>query len=148
MAHLLPDSSQPHEAEPVDDLAELRNELADLREDMEQLKQAYQSDRDVMGRMLHALRAVFGGNLEAAPAAAPTSGIPQPPNEAAWRMWKERLPEPCGRIIDGLLIQPLTQTQMSRMARIHTSNISRYLQILRSNSLVEKDGDRWRLKRL
>jgi hypothetical protein len=145
--HLLPDSDGPHEAEPVDEFAELREELEALREDFEQFRQQVQQDRDSMGRMLHALRAVFGGDLEAA---TPSSmgGVPQPPNAAAWQMWKDRLPGACPKVIDALLIQPMTATQLIAATRTSYATVQRAVTVLKSNALLDKDGERWRLKRL
>lgn len=81
-------------------------------------------------------------------ASAPTADTLRPPDAAAWAAWKARFSEPTARIIDALMIQPLTQTQIATQAHIHQTNVSRYMTPLKTNGLVEQDGSRWRLKRL
>lgn len=71
-----------------------------------------------------------------------------PHDAVKWNAWKQRLSEPTGRIIDALLVQPLTATQIATQARIHSTNVSKYMAPLKNNGLLEQDGSRWRLKRL
>jgi len=82
---------------------------------------------------------------QTAAAAADTS---LPHDATKWNAWKQRLPEPTGRIIDALLIQPLTHTQIATQAQMHPNNVHKYIGPLKNNGLVEKNGNRWSLKRL
>jgi hypothetical protein len=130
--------------EPIDELTELREEVGELREQFESLQASYERDRAQWAGILHSLQAAFGGT----PAQESVGGAPQPQSSAAWQMWKERLPSGCGKIIDGLLIQPLTMSQMIRACSMAYGTIKNNMSILKNNSLVEKDGERWKLKRL
>lgn len=137
----------PLHAVPVDEPDEmqlLRDELADLQERFDVLEKSYQADRDKLGNLLHTLRSIFGG--DGAPVAASTATAP--PSEAAWRMWKERLPGACPKVIDALLIQPLTATQLIAATKTSHSTVQRAINVLENNALIEKDGARIRLKRL
>lgn len=72
----------------------------------------------------------------------------QPPDAAVWSMWKQRLPGACPKVIDALLIQPLTATQLIAATKTSYSTVQRALDVLRNNGLVEKNGERVSLKRL
>src|ERR1700730_16890554 len=134
---LLVDSGGQREAEIVDESAELRQELADLREEFEQFKRSIEADRANLGRMLHGLRSVFSGG--AAPASTPMeSGSPRPHSPSAWQAWEEQLPPSCGKVIDALMVQPLTRTQMIALCRMDYSTVKKAVSILERNSLVEQ----------
>lgn len=140
---------EPEEVFGVNELEDLRAELAELREDFTKFRASIERDRNQLGSMLHGLRSVFSGG--AVPASATTSvdsGTPQPHSREKWDAWKQQLPSNCGRLIDALLIQPLTQTQMVGLCKMRQSGVSASLMILRRNSLVEQDGKMWKLKRL
>lgn len=141
-----PQLSGPIHAEPVDELAELREELSDLRGRFDALETSYQSDRDKLGSLLHALRAVLGGNGDGAPASSQSASMP--PSREAWNAWKQQLPDSCGKVIDALLVQPLTRTQMKAICKLAYNTVTAAVRILERNGLVEADGDFIRLKRL
>jgi DNA-binding transcriptional ArsR family regulator len=130
-----------------DELTELRAELDELRDRFDALKNSYENDRLTLLSILQSLRAVFDGGTVDGPAIA-SSSVKQPPSQAAWQMWKDRLPGACPKVIDALLIQPLTASQLIAAARTSHSSVTRALTVLRNNSLIEKDGDRIRLKKL
>jgi hypothetical protein len=136
----------PLHAEPVDENAELREQLADLRERFDSLEESYQQDRDKIGSLLHSLRAVFGGGGEVA--SPSPSGSNQPIPKAVYDAWKERLPPSCGRVIDALLVQPMGYNQLKSYCKASSSTIDAALSKLRANGLIEKDGNLNRLKRL
>lgn len=140
------ESGEVHEPEQVDESVSLQAELDELRDDFEALRSNYERDRKVWAGILANLRAAFSGAQVAAPESA--SGAPMPQSSAAWQMWKDRLPPACGKIIDALLIQPLTMTQMIRVCGLAYSTVKANVAILKNNTLLEKDGDRWKLKRL
>jgi DNA-binding transcriptional ArsR family regulator len=135
----------PLDAEPVNELTQLREDLESLREDFAKLQSSLERDRQSIGKMLHSLRAIFSGNGEMP--SGPVSPL-QPPNDAAWEMWKRRLPGACPQVIDALLIQPLTATQLISATGTSYSTVQRALNVLKGNGLTEKDGTRIRLKRL
>ena len=142
--HLLADSPTPHEAKPVDEFAVLREEIDELQAEVEEVRRGVQQ---VLAWM-NGLRAAVNGTTMPNSAPADNQGAPMPPNDAAWQMWKNRLPPGCGKIIDALLIQPLTSTQMIRVCGMAHRTVNANIAILKGNTLVEKDGDRWKLKRL
>lgn len=85
----------------------------------------------------------------AAPMTMPAAADTLLPHDVTkWNAWKQRLSGPTGRIIDALLVQPLTATQIATQARIHSTNVSKYMAPLKANGLLEQDGSRWGLKRL
>lgn len=145
---LLADSPKTHEAEAVDELAELREEMDSLRADFEALRDGLERDRERLANLLHALRGIFGGEPVHASAATGNAATFAPPSREKWQMWKERLPGACPKVIDALLVQPLTATQLIAATNTSFSTVQRALGVLRNNGLTEKDGARIRLKRL
>lgn len=125
-------------------IKEKRAELADMES----------AAKSIAGRLYNAflaLQAFF--EIHEAPSGEDASSTAssdtlRPHDETKWQAWKQRLPEPTGRIIDALLVQPLTATQIATQARIHTTNVSKYMAPLKNNGLLEQDGSRWKLKRL
>lgn len=102
-------------------------------------------------RTLHlALTAFFGSSSAPASVATADTGVDanMPHDVTKWNVWKQIFPEPTGRIIDALIIQPLTATQLAMQAKMHPNKVSKYMTPLKNNELVEKDGSKWRLKRL
>lgn len=138
--------SAPIEAEHIDELGELRERVDSLEARVEELHAGLERDRQAVGKMLHSLRAIFsGGDVQSStPSASPL----QPPNDAAWQMWKQRLPGACPKVIDALLIQPLTATQLIAATGTSYSTVQRALTVLQNNGLTERDGTRIRLKRI
>ncbi len=130
--------------EPVDELASVHEGLGRLRREFEAFKKDHRDDWANLGKMLQSARVTFGGNVQAATA----SGAPQPPDESAWNMWKQRLPGACPKVIDALLIQPLTATQLIAATGTSYSTVQRAINVLEGNSLIEREGTRIRLKRL
>jgi hypothetical protein len=142
-----PQLSGPIHAEPVDESAELREQIAELREEIESLRTEMRDERRHLTAILQSGRVVFGGP-GAVNEAQSASGAPAPPNRGAWDAWKQQLPGRCGKIIDALLVQPMTQTQLVGYCKMDRSTVSKMLTILSRNSLVDKDGNLNRLKRL
>lgn len=137
----------PLHAEPVDELAELREEISGLRDEIETLRTEMRDERRHLSAILQSGRVVFGGQ-GAVGEAQSVSGAPTPPNRSAWEAWKQQLPGRCGKVIDALLVQPMTQTQLIGYCKMDRSTVSKTLTILTRNGLVEKDGNLNRLKRL
>ena len=143
-----PQIEGPIHAVPVDDeVTTLREELNELRSKFDELKSAYQKDRENVGGFIHGLRALVGGS-GAAPSSQQSSSAPMPHNRDAWNAWKQQVPPACAKIIDALLVQPLTQTQIVSFCKMRQSTASQMLGILKRNGLIEMDGRLNRLKRL
>lgn len=142
---LLADAVTAVPVDQVDDAVKLRADLDDLRDEFEEFKSSVERDRNKLGSMLHAIRAVFGGADGAAPTAG--SSIPQPTPSAAYDAWKQRLPPSCGRVIDALLVQPMGYTQLKNFCKMGQSTLDQALAKLRANGLIEKDGTLNRLRR-
>lgn len=121
----------------MEDSARTSHSLSFLRKQLEPLHRA--------------LRGVFG-ELDAAGIGVEETRTPggplQPQSPSAWQAWKNQLPPSCGKIIDALLVQPLTSTQLKSMCKVSYETVRQSLLILSRNSLIEKEGDLNRLKRL
>lgn len=143
-----PALSGPIHAVPVeedDPIITLREELDELRDEFDGLRKNYERDRAQWAAILSSLQAAFGGGPVTS---VESGGAPMPQSSAAWQMWRDRLPGACPKVIDALLIQPLTATQLIAATKTSYSTVNRALEVLRNNALLEKDGDRWKLKRL
>ena len=136
---------------------ELKAKLAEAERQLLKLRVPVKYLREELEPLYTKLQAVMGHieltGVEADPTPTPMGGQPagsslQPPNAAAWKMWQDRLPGACSDVIDALLISPLTATQLMAAAKKSHSTIQRALEVLRSNALIEKNGDRVSLKRL
>lgn len=145
-----------------DDVASLHRKIqrleGDLRLKMDQLEQS-EARTTIAQRVLSRLRkqlqpqyeslqALFG-ELDQAGAVAEsvvgTAGQPIPASR--YDAWKQRLPPACGKVIDALLTQPLTQSQLETYCKMHFNTVRNSLLTLKSNSIVEKDSDKkWHLK--
>ena len=143
----------PIHAVPVDESDKLRREnvqlqnvLRDSREEMERMLQTV----DAFMMRLRPLHQILAEMFNADPGIMPQSqaSSPAPHNQDAWRAWKQQLPGPCAKIIDALLVQPLTQSQLITYCKMHYTTVSKTLGILKRNGLVEHDGKLLRLKRL
>lgn len=149
-----PQLSGPIHAVAVDEADELLRENAKLIKRLEEARNELDRMQVSVSEFVNRLRPLhqmldsfFGGTTGDSPASAP-SGTPMPHNRDAWTAWKQQLPERCGRIIDALLVQPLTQTQMKTFCKMDQATVSRMVSILDRNGLVERDGRLVKLKRL
>jgi DNA polymerase I-like protein with 3'-5' exonuclease and polymerase domains len=136
---------------------ELRAQLAETQRELLKLRIPVKELRREIEPLFIKMQAVMGyieltGVESEAPLASSTnhSGTSslQPPDAAAWQMWKQRLPGACPKVIDALLIQPLTATQLIAATNTSYSTVQRALDVLKNNGLTEKNGDRVSLKRL
>lgn len=142
---LLVDSPQTHVGEAVDELKELREELSDLHQEFDEFRTRMEVNQLQLAKLLHGFRSLLNGEVKAEPAATEPG---QPISSIAYSAWKQRLSPACGKIIDALLVQPLNATQLKKMCGIGYSTVTASLGILRANALLEKQGDRYSLKRL
>lgn len=139
----------PLHAEPVDENAELREELSDLRAEFGNFKESYERDRNQLASLLHGLRAVFGGSGEM-PASSPSSTGPLDPSRYA--PWKEKFRGQTASAIDILVKYEagLTRKQLASFLRVEpgSGTMSQIIFKLNKAELIVKDGNLLRLKRL
>jgi chromosome segregation ATPase len=138
----------------------LKQQLKDEREQAQQAiqdarRQSAQANRSraklkqVLSPFYQALRMIFeelsdvetDSTAESSPATGPIS-------ERAYQAWKERLPPACGKIIDALLVQSLTSSQLATMCKMHYDTAVKSLGILTKNGLIQKNGNLNQLRRL
>lgn len=154
---------------PSENLADLEREIRSLKQQLkderEQSQQAIQDARkqsaqanraraklkQALSPFYQALRMIFE-ELDDIDAENFTigqpSGINQPPNAAAYAAWKQQLPPSCAKIIDALLVQPATNSQLKTLCKLGSTSVSEGIRILTINNVVEKDGNLNRLRRL
>jgi hypothetical protein len=152
-----------------DSTAELRRRLERVQDDLADAKLKIQEERNRSAKALRGqlrlrqelsgLYRALKGVMEELPDDADiplgadvrmgaSAGIPQPAPSVAYDAWKSRLSPACGKIIDALLVQPLSQTQMISICGLAHSTVKMSVGTLKNNSLVEKHGDKYRLKQL
>lgn len=131
---------QPIDAEPVEQSEDpLRDELDELREDLDALRSQYERDRRTLTEFMSGLRALLSGGSAAA-SGATVADATQPIPSAVYDAWKQRLPPACGKIIDALLVQPMTNLQLKKFCKLGKSTVPQMITILVANKLVEKQG--------
>lgn len=108
--------------------------------------------REYTGPFFKLLTAIHGeldgANISEDTAIGHPPGESQPPSREKWQAWKNQLPPSCGKVIDALLVQPLTTTQLKGICKVSYESARQAIVILTRNGLIEKDGDMNRLKRL
>jgi hypothetical protein len=134
----------------VDENSRLREELAGSTATLHREQAPLRQVKKILDPLHRALQALYG-EIEAAgiedssaPAAAAAPGQPIP--ETKYAAWKQRLSPACGKIIDALLVQPLTHSQMVVYCKMHFDTIGKALKIMKANALLEQDGKVYRLK--
>ena len=130
---------------------DLERELADARADYEgeraQRVMALKNAPEVK-KLYKMLCLLFDGRGGPEVGVVVSTDVTQPIPVEAYAAWKNRLPPACGKIIDALLVQPMNNSQLKRFCGLGTSTVPQMITILKSNGLVEKDGDLNRLRRL
>jgi DNA-binding transcriptional ArsR family regulator len=135
----------------------LLNRIEELEAELKEVREKFEAERDTRLTMLRnspEVQKLYAMLLtlfhEAPNGATSVAGVEslQPQDEAKWRMWKDRLPGSADKVIDALLVSPLTATQLIAATKSSYSTVQRALDVLKSNGLTEKDGDRIRLKRI
>jgi hypothetical protein len=144
--HLLSEG-EPIAAQPVDELAELRDELADLQSQIHVLETNYERDRKQIQQLILSLRVIFSGDTEAVPtytSAPPTGG------DRRWDTWISKLGGKQGEFIRALLDHgAMTREQLRISTHSGSSTVDLVLRKLKELSLITKSGDgRWQLKQL
>jgi hypothetical protein len=146
-----------------DDPELLRRKIARLEGELQDSQDALQDERkrsangfraqarlkQSLQPFYQALQMIFGDleDVEVEPTGE-SAAATGPISERAYQAWKERLPPACGKIIDALLVQPLTITQISSMCKMHYDTASKALGILSKNGLIQKNGNLNQLRRL
>ena len=149
-----PQLNGPIHAEPVDEqdeVSQLREELSDLRAEFEDFKSNYEQERSQLGAMLHGLRAVLNGAVEApASYASPSASGPLDPSRYA--PWKQKFPGQTAAAIDILVKYEsgLTRKQLASFLKVEpgSGTMSQIIFKLNKAELITKDGNVIRLKRL
>lgn len=122
----------------------------------EDAAQALTALRRQLTPLYRALQAVFG-ELDAAggigdDARMPTENQPTQPDSrtaAVWASWKERLGAGPAKCIDALLLHnDLNTQQLSIATGYHRNNIPGYIHKLHKAGLIDKNGNRFSLKKL
>jgi hypothetical protein len=129
----------PIDAEHVTEESEtqqLRDELDELREEFNSFRASVDGNLRQVAGILQGFRAALGGQ----PASAAPDGGNQSIPSAVYDAWKQRLPPACGKIIDALLVQPMTNMQLKKFCKLGTSTVPQMITILTNNKLVEKQG--------
>lgn len=92
------------------------------------------------------LQALFG-ELEVAGVGDEGTNAGQPIPVERFAAWKNRLSPACGKVIDALLVQPMSHSQLIGYCKAHYETIRVALNTLKSNALIEQvEGKKWRLK--
>lgn len=149
---------EPSESDKLrEQIEELEEELAIQKARVAELVSKGSAERRALARLrsqlqplFTALKGVFG-ELDAAGVAAEmpaTSDSGQPIPSSRYDAWKSRLPDTCGKIIDALLVQPLTRTQLKGFCKLAYSTVAGGVKILQNNGLIEEVGDKIRLRSL
>lgn len=128
------------------ELSSTREALADSERQVAVAKRVLGKLRGHLQPQYETLQVLFG-QLESAGVGGESSGATQPIPESVYSGWKQRLSPACGKVIDALLVQPMTHTQLNNYCKAHYETIRVALNTLKSNSLVEKNGNVWSLKR-
>jgi len=139
--------------EPVDteilqgELERLEHRIIERKQALKELEGMIQVTSVKLRTLYIALHGFFGDvqPIESTQQSAPTN---QPHSPAAWTAWKQQLPPACGKVIDALMVQPLTSTQLKSMCKVSYETVRQALLTLGRNGLIEKDGDLNRLKRI
>jgi hypothetical protein len=144
--HLLSEG-EPIAAQPVDEVAELREELADLQSQLHVLETNYEQDRKQIQQLILSLRVIFSGDVEA----VPSSTAPAPEGgDRRWDTWIAKLGGKQGEFIRAMLDHgAMTREQLRISTHSGSSTVDLVLRKLRELSLITKSGDgRWQLKQL
>jgi hypothetical protein len=145
--HLLTDGA-PIAAEPIDEVAELRERLDALESRMDELESSYGKDREYLARLLGGLRAAFmGGINEESPSSTSTTTTTA---DRRWDTWITKLGGKQGEFIRALLDHgAMTREQLKISTHSGSSTVDVVLRKLKGLSLITKSGDgRWQLKQL
>ena len=138
--HLL-EAPEPHDAEPVNEVALLQERVRELEEDLADLRKSYARDRQQLSSLLNGVRSVFNG---ASTAPSVDGAIP---TGDKWEKIKAKLGGKLAEVIDALLTsQPATRTQLKHITGGRMSTIDQAIYKLRDMGLIVKSGDGWSLK--
>lgn len=135
MSNLLP---APIDAQVVEDseTQQLRDELDEFREEFNSFRTRVESDLRQIAGILGGFRSALSGQAQA----VSSDGATQPIPSSLYDAWKQRLPPACGKIIDALLVHPMTNMQLKKFCKLGTSTVPQMITILSSNKLIEKQG--------
>lgn len=145
----------------AEELFSLRRKVLQLEEE---LTNAHQALRDARKRgaseaaamlslqkaldpFYKALRMIYGEMEDAGVGGEVGTDAMQPIPEGKYAAWKQRLGDSCSAVIDALLVEPMSHKQLIGYCKRHYNTIAGALKTLQNNSLIEKNGTKWSLKR-
>jgi hypothetical protein len=137
--HLLSESV--HDAEPVDEYAELRAELNTLRKRVEQLESRLGDGEEQVVRIFRGVAAVFSSD----------GSTPQPSvaggTNPKWEALKKAFPGRCSELIDTLIAHgPLRTSQIAAIMRSDPRTVTQLIHKLNKAGGIEKNGGKFSLK--
>lgn len=134
---------------------ELRAQLSAARREAESAKRdaahALGGLRKVLSPLYRALQQVFGELDAAGVEDGESTPPPQVSNREAaiWSSWKAKFRGQAAQLIDVLLLHgELTQQQIAIHLGIHRKNVPQLIFKLNKNSLIQRNGDRYSLKKV
>ncbi len=147
------------EAEPTDSYDDLREEIRDLREQLRDAQRevamakreaarALGNLRKQLNPLYQALQMVFG-ELDSVDENEPLTAPVNPRTSAVWESWKSKLPGRTAQIIDALLLHgEMNSTQLAIAIGIHRNNVPQLIFKLNKAGLIDKNGNKYSLKKL
>lgn len=144
---LLADSA-PHEAEAVNELAEVREAVEDLRQDLGELRSAYERDRNQLANLVNGFRALLAGGT--APSAGNTNAPEEVPSGLSprWQMLRQKLGGRQAEFIDLLQHGAMSAAQMRAAAHCDIKTVYSTVQRMKDAGLLVKNGGKFSLKEL
>ena len=133
-----------HEGEAVDEIGQLREDFGELRAEMDELQESLERDRTKIIELLHALRAIFNGDM-----AATAQGQVSTPSgtNPRWEALKRAFPGRCAELIDTLIAHgPLNTGQIAAIMRADSRTINQLIHKLNKAGGIEKNGGKFSLR--
>lgn len=141
---LLTDSPKIHEAQPVDDVAELRLEMQELRDEFGRFRVGVEQNLQQLAALLHRVKSAFAVNTD-----GNSPSQEQPRASRVWQSWIEKLPGRKADLIRALLEHgPMTGTQLEIAAHCPHGSLAQVIHELKRLNLISKNGDKYSLKEL
>lgn len=135
----------------VGELRRTEGALQEAQSEARMQTAAITSLRRQLSPLYRALQGVFGEleNFSETPDTASSSPSLDDRKREIWGVWKEKLGNACGRIIDALLVHgTMSRTQICIATGISGGNIARPISKLYTANLLNKDGNSYSLKQL
>ncbi len=152
---LMPDDDGSVEVSPADghdlreEIRDLREQLSETHRELAEMKRASTAALGNLRKLLkpwyQALQMIYGELETVDEDAAPSS----PRTSAVWEAWKSRLPGRPAQIIDALLLHgELNTSQLGVAVGMSRSNVPAVMTRLKQAGIIQKNGDKFSLKKL